>query len=246
MTFKSIALLSTTFAATLATPALAVSAIDVNNLRFGTAYSGQTAGTLYPGGMIQTWTVGTSGQLTRIDMITHAYTNTGVNPAMRAILEIYDATNFGTMNPYSGEFGDLTLKGSLTMPLNAVPNGNASADFQTIDLSSLNLKARQGQRLAFRMRAECPGCVADAHWVNWNVLDNTNTTSNGYNGGKFYRWGGATTYFTNDPQNTDLNFRTWVDSSVAVPEPASWALMIGGFGLTGAAMRRRKPVAATA
>lgn len=26
----------------------------------------------------------------------------------------------------------------------------------------------------------------------------------------------------------------------AVPEPASWALMIGGFGLTGAAMRRRK------
>ncbi len=25
-----------------------------------------------------------------------------------------------------------------------------------------------------------------------------------------------------------------------VPEPASWALMVGGFGLTGAAMRRRK------
>lgn len=26
----------------------------------------------------------------------------------------------------------------------------------------------------------------------------------------------------------------------AVPEPASWALMLGGFGLTGAAMRRRR------
>jgi hypothetical protein len=25
-----------------------------------------------------------------------------------------------------------------------------------------------------------------------------------------------------------------------VPEPASWALMIGGFGLIGAAMRRRR------
>jgi hypothetical protein len=25
----------------------------------------------------------------------------------------------------------------------------------------------------------------------------------------------------------------------AVPEPASWALMIGGFGLAGAALRRR-------
>jgi hypothetical protein len=32
-----------------------------------------------------------------------------------------------------------------------------------------------------------------------------------------------------------------------VPEPASWALMIGGFGMTGAALRRRRTaVAATA
>lgn len=30
----------------------------------------------------------------------------------------------------------------------------------------------------------------------------------------------------------------------AVPEPASWAMMIGGFGLVGASMRRRRMVAA--
>jgi hypothetical protein len=29
-----------------------------------------------------------------------------------------------------------------------------------------------------------------------------------------------------------------------VPEPASWAMLIAGFGLTGAAMRRRRPMAA--
>lgn len=31
----------------------------------------------------------------------------------------------------------------------------------------------------------------------------------------------------------------------AVPEPAAWAMMIAGFGLTGAAMRRRRRVAVT-
>nr|WP_243450482.1 PEPxxWA-CTERM sorting domain-containing protein [Polymorphobacter glacialis] len=29
-------------------------------------------------------------------------------------------------------------------------------------------------------------------------------------------------------------------AGTAVPEPASWALLIAGFGLTGAAMRRRR------
>jgi hypothetical protein len=37
----------------------------------------------------------------------------------------------------------------------------------------------------------------------------------------------------------DANFRFTASTPAAVPEPASWALMIGGFGLAGAAMRRR-------
>ena len=35
------------------------------------------------------------------------------------------------------------------------------------------------------------------------------------------------------------------DSTPAVPEPATWAMMIGGFGLIGAAMRRRQKVSVT-
>ena len=38
----------------------------------------------------------------------------------------------------------------------------------------------------------------------------------------------------------------FINAAMAVPEPASWALMIAGFGLTGAAMRRQRKVAATA
>jgi PEP-CTERM motif len=34
--------------------------------------------------------------------------------------------------------------------------------------------------------------------------------------------------------------------SAAVPEPASWAMLIAGFGLTGAALRRRRPLPAAA
>ena len=30
------------------------------------------------------------------------------------------------------------------------------------------------------------------------------------------------------------------ESIAAIPEPTTWALMIGGFGLAGAALRRRR------
>ena len=41
-----------------------------------------------------------------------------------------------------------------------------------------------------------------------------------------------------------VNFDTISISGATVPEPASWALMIAGFGLVGGAMRRRSVVAA--
>jgi len=46
--------------------------------------------------------------------------------------------------------------------------------------------------------------------------------------------GGLATISDFAPNNSDLS---------AAPEPASWAMMLGGFGLVGAAMRRRTRVA---
>jgi hypothetical protein len=43
-----------------------------------------------------------------------------------------------------------------------------------------------------------------------------------------------------------LSVSTTFDAAGAVPEPASWAMLIAGFGLTGAAARRRRAVAVAA
>lgn len=51
----------------------------------------------------------------------------------------------------------------------------------------------------------------------------------------------STTPQNSNPVRPFDNYRVTI---AAVPEPASWALMIGGFGMAGAALRRRAPAAA--
>lgn len=57
---------------------------------------------------------------------------------------------------------------------------------------------------------------------------------------------GAATFYigSNDASNAGPIVDNLVVSSAAVPEPASWAMLITGFGLVGAAARRRRLVAA--
>lgn len=50
---------------------------------------------------------------------------------------------------------------------------------------------------------------------------------------------------TTNPTKLVSSYSGTIDFA-AVPEPAAWGMMIGGFGIAGAAMRRRKPVPAIA
>lgn len=52
-----------------------------------------------------------------------------------------------------------------------------------------------------------------------------------------------TTLFPNNPGWSHITF--FDTGAPAVPEPASWAMLIGGFGAMGAALRRRQKVAVT-
>lgn len=66
-----------------------------------------------------------------------------------------------------------------------------------------------------------------------------------------YRFFGATNaggiskiFISNDSGGIEVDHLQYGLNGPGVPEPASWALMIGGFGLAGAALRRRRPLVA--
>ena len=66
-------------------------------------------------------------------------------------------------------------------------------------------------------------------------------------------WAGSAVSGVSGQESSNGTFNNWsangnnhavfLDGS-AVPEPATWALMIGGFAMTGVAMRRRKTLLA--
>ena len=83
--------------------------------------------------------------------------------------------------------------------------------------------------------------IGDQFATDGEILANPLTagiTSFGY--GRTTTVSGGTTLFLNDSGNP------FVAVDAVVPEPGTWALMIAGFGLAGAAIRRRRPAIAFA
>lgn len=176
----------------------------------------------------QTWTVGQSGRLDRVDIFGNAIRTMSFDNVVFALDTHFLVTLTILGGATEGFPGGVEL-GSVTRSASEL--GGGAHQTSSFDLSGLGISAAQGDLLTFRMSVEaCPQVAkCSAGWSSWNTIEGVGTT-NGYAGGRAFLSTPAGLYWSDN----DLNFRTWMS---AVPEPSTWAMMIVGFGAVGAMVR---------
>lgn len=203
-------------------PAVAAPALDVNNLITGPVlggfFSGQPSPAFPQTILYQTFTATQSGVLDSIDVYANAQGTGNVSVKLFA----------GGNQTMPGA----VLLGSVTMAAADL----ALTDVYTFDFAAQGIEIVAGQTYTFSQSAD--PCVGNA-CTTFNNQTNLQggLTSGGYAGGALTI---SSDGMFSSPDNADLNFRTFVNVA-AVPEPASWAMMLAGFGVAGAALRRRTP-----
>lgn len=164
--------------------------------------------------VLQTFTVGKSGILDRIEV---AVASTSAYSNNDITLDLFGMP--------------LDLTAPLPVPLASAFVARSKlpttptlslSELTAFDLSAANLAVHVGDVYAFSVHSDNIG---------------TNPSGSAYAGGVGYAFFDGLGF----QPYADLGFRTYVDS--AVPEAGTWALMIGGFGLAGAALRPRRGVA---
>ena len=103
------------------------------------------------------------------------------------------------------------ISGTISSSYQTAHMAEQNIDFTTVSLNGQNFTVGQTGQFEFRY-------VADVHSASPNVLTVSGTS------------GSSASY------SGTLN----VAPAAAVPEPASWAMLIGGVGLTGGMVRRRR------
>lgn len=138
-----------------------------------------------------------------------------------------------------------TTTGSVTFSLFA-QNGDTALASQTTNLSGLTFRTLGGFVDVFA------GSVALTAGTTYRAVLSSDSSSLalGYNNvGDAYVLGALTRRTNSDAacvagsNRCDANFRYSVQPVAAVPEPASWALMLTGFALVGGAARYRRRAA---
>lgn len=136
---------------------------------------------------------------------------------------------------YSLYAGDGVFSSSLKQVIVNVPAANSSAALFSADFSDITLAV--GSMYTFRASLLSEGLPLPGTYA---PVEGTYAGSNNpYSGGRF--WFSGAPYDQSSPAfaNRDLAFEM-VGTAAPVPEVESWALMIAGLGLAGAALRRRQ------
>jgi hypothetical protein len=181
----------------------------------------------------QTFTVGLAGYLTRVDVKLHT---AGGTPVEDVLFDIRTTAAGVPTEPDAGA----NILFSAVIPKTTVPFAPIFGDvpWTTVDLGPASFLVAPGDVLAICLRSEDPNTnpFFTNYWLAGNWM-------NPYASGKeYYRYFGnqfPQITWTNDEEDYDFFFRTYVDAEApAVPEPAS--VLLFGSALAGLAGMRRK------
>jgi len=189
---------------------------------------------------VQTITAGTKGKLDHIDLSPSIF--------------------FGEGNPFSGS-GELIISlidGDYATGAREIV-GQSSVDFQffvtqksitappefTFDTRDFDYVVSAGQK--FSLQVTAPAGLA-TFAVGIGTYDPaseiyTEFYSTNYQGGQLVQFVEKEDISDIYPGPADIVFATYVDVAGGVPEPATWAMMIFGFGAIGARLRQKKALA---
>jgi hypothetical protein len=151
--------------------------------------------------------------------------NVNTNAGTTGTFEFYFRQ--GTSTGFQSDAAGWTLFSTNT----AVSAGSGAAT--AIDITNLMLDANTRYGLYFTQTAGSLSYTNGTGVGNVAATNGDLTVFEGY--GSAYRFGGSF-----EPRVVNATFEYTVAGAGAVPEPATWAMMIGGIGMVGGAMRRRK------